>query len=105
MQAVADYQGYKLIGKAWDVERKQPVRHLVMVDKNGVVVGLGRLQRAPGFFWPLGWQGRDQDRWVAYTREMKQAAAVTVWGLLEDGKYCSIAELNLSSAELPMMKK
>jgi len=86
------YKGYRLSGRAYDVQAERLFKKFLIVNETDQVVGLARLQRQKHSLLPATWQPRASARWVGYTVDLTESSTLEVWGERNDASYCWVAK-------------
>lgn len=82
--------GAHVVGWAWDPERRQAVDHVVLVDKAGIIQGVGHGgNRRPDVANDGRVEGDQHTGWTAFAR-VPPANIVTVYGVIDDQLACRL---------------
>jgi len=80
----------RVSGWAWDQERNEAPGSVLIVDSDGIVRGLGDLERAR----PASWRSaREEKTWRGFIAGFDEAERYVAWVTLSDGTLCRLSAL------------
>ncbi|MCB1615592.1 MAG: hypothetical protein KDI30_06225 [Pseudomonadales bacterium] len=92
------YSGYKLKGRAINTQTEQPYKHLLIVDPDKNIIGLGRLDRKQGWLGLLEKQQPEKSTWTGFMPSSKPITKIEIYALNNDKQTsCLIARKQLPS--------
>lgn len=83
-------RAYRMTGQAEDVIDERLPQRFVAITPEGVVVGLGRLQRDKTTLWPSSWQVPELARWIVFTRDLAPGVLPEILAERPSGGYCRV---------------